>query len=202
MAFTRLTEDLNFIQALSDEPNDVDGLTAAGLKAEFDKSGNEIKGYINDTLLAELESTEFDSGQNLSKSGASLIGISEIDDDEESPISGVYDVQGALSVIYEMAQETAQASINDGSVTTQKLAAGAVTTEKIYPAAVDTTKLADEAVTTDKLDDGAVTNDKTDFSAGFMPTGKIVLKPNVHYFASASALPANAETGQLAFVKV
>lgn len=55
MALTKLTTDLNNVQALADEPNDVTGLTAAQVKAVFDEAGNEIKTYINDTLTAEID---------------------------------------------------------------------------------------------------------------------------------------------------
>lgn len=51
MALTALTTDLNYIAALADEPL----LTATLLKQEFDKSGNAIKTYINDTLTDELD---------------------------------------------------------------------------------------------------------------------------------------------------
>ena len=46
-----LDGDMNIIQKLDDEPNDVGGMTAAELKAEFDKAGNIIKKYINETLV-------------------------------------------------------------------------------------------------------------------------------------------------------
>ncbi len=49
-----LTRDLDIIQKLDDEPNDVGGLTAQELKAEFDKAGNLIKEYINETLVPEV----------------------------------------------------------------------------------------------------------------------------------------------------
>ena len=51
----RLLEgDLNIIQKLDDEPNDVGGLSAQDLKAEFDRAGNIIKEYINGTLVPEV----------------------------------------------------------------------------------------------------------------------------------------------------
>lgn len=53
MALTKLTADLNIIQALDDEPNDVGGLTSAQLKAKFDEAGNDIKTFINN-LIDEL----------------------------------------------------------------------------------------------------------------------------------------------------
>lgn len=49
-----LTEDLNIIQALDDEPNDVGGLSSAELKAKFDEAGNAIKNFINDSLIPQV----------------------------------------------------------------------------------------------------------------------------------------------------
>lgn len=50
MALTELTANLNIHQSLPDKP----ALTADELKEEFDKAGNLIKEYLNDTLLSEL----------------------------------------------------------------------------------------------------------------------------------------------------
>ncbi len=55
MALTKLTTNLNNIQALHDKPNTADGLTADELKEKFDKAGNDIKDYINNTLTDELD---------------------------------------------------------------------------------------------------------------------------------------------------
>lgn len=55
MALTKLTTNLNNIQALHDRPNVTDGLTADELKERFDRAGNEIKSYINNTLTEELD---------------------------------------------------------------------------------------------------------------------------------------------------
>lgn len=49
--------DMDIIQKLDDEPNDVGGLTAQELKAEFDKAGNIVKTYINETLLPSISDT-------------------------------------------------------------------------------------------------------------------------------------------------
>ena len=49
MLIDKLNEDLSFISALSDRPND-NGMSAAELKEKFDKAGNTIKEYINSTL--------------------------------------------------------------------------------------------------------------------------------------------------------
>lgn len=65
MALTKLTTNLNNIQALHDKPNTADGLTADQLKAKFDKAGNDIKTYINETLTEEIDDLTSD---NYSKS--------------------------------------------------------------------------------------------------------------------------------------
>jgi chromosome segregation ATPase len=53
-----LNGDLNIIQKLDDEPNDVGGMTSAQLKETFDKAGNIIKNYINDTLIPAILSED------------------------------------------------------------------------------------------------------------------------------------------------
>ena len=52
---TNLTANVNNIQALSDRPNTADGITAQQLKEKFDKAGADIKNYINNTMIEELE---------------------------------------------------------------------------------------------------------------------------------------------------
>lgn len=52
-----MEEDLDIIQKLDDEPNDVGGLSASELKFEFDRAGNIIKSYINNTLVPNLSDT-------------------------------------------------------------------------------------------------------------------------------------------------
>lgn len=54
MALTQFSKDMNIISALGDEPNDVDGLSAAELKAKFDEGGIALKKFINETLLSEI----------------------------------------------------------------------------------------------------------------------------------------------------
>lgn len=55
MALTKLTVNVNNIQALSDRPNEIDGLDAAELKERFDKAGADIKTYLNETLTEEID---------------------------------------------------------------------------------------------------------------------------------------------------
>ena len=52
---TKFTTNVNNIQGLSDEPNTIDGLTSQQLKEKFDKAGSDIKEYLNETLIPELE---------------------------------------------------------------------------------------------------------------------------------------------------
>ena len=60
MSIRQFNEDMNIIQKLDDEPNDVGGLTAQQLKETFDKAGNAVKTYINDTLIPDLEQSGVD----------------------------------------------------------------------------------------------------------------------------------------------
>lgn len=55
MALTKFLTDVNNIQALSDRPNEIDGLTSAELKQRFDKAGGDIKNYLNNTLTSEID---------------------------------------------------------------------------------------------------------------------------------------------------
>jgi hypothetical protein len=52
---TNLTANVNNIQALSDRPNTADGITSQQLKERFDKAGSDIKTFINNTLIEEIE---------------------------------------------------------------------------------------------------------------------------------------------------
>lgn len=56
MAFTKSTADLANISKLDDEPNDVGGLSAAELKAEFDAAAETLQSFVN-THVTELESS-------------------------------------------------------------------------------------------------------------------------------------------------
>lgn len=64
MALTKNTTTVTNIADLSSTPNATEGLTAAQLQAKFDKTGADLKTYINDTLTAELDTevTNLQSG--------------------------------------------------------------------------------------------------------------------------------------------
>ena len=64
MALTELTATVANVAALADLPTG----SAAATKAVFDKAGTDIKTFINDTLLAELQSSS--ASANLGCSGA------------------------------------------------------------------------------------------------------------------------------------
>lgn len=54
MSIPTLDTDLSIIQKLDDYPNDVGGLSAAGLKAKFDEAGLALQKYINEVLIPAL----------------------------------------------------------------------------------------------------------------------------------------------------
>nr|DAH72109.1 MAG TPA: hypothetical protein [Caudoviricetes sp.] len=159
MALTRLTDDLDIISVLDNEPNDVGGLSADAFKAEFDKAGNIIKKYINEVLLAELASAI----------GAENIGIAKVDG-----LAGISTVQAALAKIEKQMADMTQGAVADASISTEKLSDLAVTTAKLAAACVTAAKLAAGAVGTEALSDLAVTAAK--LAAACVETAKIADK--------------------------
>lgn len=159
MALTRLTDDLDIISVLDNEPNDVGGLSADEFKAEFDKAGNIIKKYINEVLLAELASAI----------GAENIGIAKVDG-----LTGISTVQAALAKIEKQMADMTQGAVADASISTEKLSDLAVTTAKLAAACVTAAKLAAGAVGTEALSDLAVTAAK--LAAACVETAKIADK--------------------------
>lgn len=143
MAFPEMTDDMNIIAKLSDEPNEDDGLSAAGLKATFDKAGLLAKSAIN-RLTRALNA----------KTAAGDIGFQRTSSVQADTVqSAIENVQGQLAGV-------SMGSIPDGAVTATKLAPGAVNEDKIAPGAVTEGKLAADAVTAGNLAAGAVTEDK------------------------------------------
>ena len=181
--FPQLTTDLDNIQKLDDLPNQTGGLSAAELKAKFDKAGDDIKAYINSTLLAALEAT------TASASGAGGIGIEAL-----VSLPGVTNVMDAIDAIM-----TAMANVQAGTVI-----AGSVGTTELADGGVTTAKLDDEAVTTAKIDDGAVTGAKCDFSAGLTVAGDLTQQGVIILDSDSygTTLPVSPVAGQLFFKKV
>lgn len=145
MAYERITDDLDVIVKLDDEPNDIGGLSPEELKAKFDEAGNAIKTYINETLLPAME------GEN----GAENIGIAGI-----SQISTATNVQDALILICQLINDISQGAVPDGSIGALKLADAAVTAAKIALSAVNSGNIIDSAVITAKLADLCITTAK------------------------------------------
>lgn len=83
MALTKLTDNLNNIQSLADKPTE----TATQLKQAFDSAGNTIKGYINETLIDELDTAL----ANIASSESGLSG------DVDTLQTAVGDIQTTLS---------------------------------------------------------------------------------------------------------
>lgn len=127
MAYSKITDDMNIIQALPDEPNDVGGLTAAELKAKFDEAGNKIKTAFNN-LVDEL---------NDDSSGASA---SEIGFTRSAGVPAD-NVQDAIDNVQSQLAGISQGAVADGSITTAKLADGAVTAEKLASGGIGWRKL-------------------------------------------------------------
>ena len=119
MAFDRMTDDMNIISKLPDEPNDEGGMTASALKATFDKAGTLAKTAINKLIAALGAST-----------AAGNIGFAR------STGVPADTVQGAIENVQSQIAGVALGSIPDGSITAQQLAGGAVTAEKVADGAL------------------------------------------------------------------
>lgn len=90
MAFTQLTSDLNIIAALSQLPNQTDGLGSAQLQAKFDEAANTIKVYLNSTLIGELQSTAAAGNMGIvTITGVTATNIQEALEDLKNQIDGV-----------------------------------------------------------------------------------------------------------------
>lgn len=55
MALDRLTEDMNFIGGMGDDPKRDDGLSTPQFKSFFDKAGLVIQDFINNKLIPQIE---------------------------------------------------------------------------------------------------------------------------------------------------
>ena len=76
MAIERFEADMNIIQQLGDHPNLDNELSAEEVKAKFDEAGNEIKEYLNETVVPavndlEGKSTSYDAAIAALKTGLS-----------------------------------------------------------------------------------------------------------------------------------
>ena len=139
MAFTKLTTDVENIQKLADRPQ----LSAQQLKAAFDGAGADIKQYLTETLVPELEA----------ETAAGNVGAAHIGDGDPHPENS-RNVQAKLNYLYEQIKQAQMGQIPDRSIESIKIASGTLTQNELADGAVTTAKLADGAVTTAKLAGG------------------------------------------------
>lgn len=137
----KLDTNLNFIQALTDTPNDQ--LSAAQLKAEFDKAGNAIQTYLNTVQWPILSQIV----QNYTGGAITTSGIAS----------------EAVTAAKIASDAVTEAKIYTGAVTETKIASGAVTNAKLGAKAVKQANIDDAAVGTAQIIGGAVTKDKANF---------------------------------------
>ena len=114
MAFDRMTDDMNIISKLPDEPNDEGGMTASALKATFDKAGTLAKTAINKLIAALGAST-----------AAGNIGF--------APTGGVNktNIQAAIENVQSQIAGVALNTVPNGSIDTAQLANKSVTQHKL-----------------------------------------------------------------------
>lgn len=101
MSIPRFTEDLAIIQKLSDLPNSTEGLTAAELKARFDKAGLLLQKFINEQLVPNIVSDKIPFTAT-----------------NEIKAANIYD---AILNVHSQVRDAATGTIVNGSVTTDKL---------------------------------------------------------------------------------
>lgn len=106
MGFTKITENLNIHQSLSDEPNIDDGLSSEELKKKFDEPAEKLKQAFNN-LIDELTV----------KTSASNIGAGPL---VESDFSGA-NVEAKLIYLYNAIQNVVLGQVPDNSITKEKI---------------------------------------------------------------------------------
>lgn len=187
---TPMSTGVGNISALHDRPNTDDGLSGEQLRAKFDKAGSDIKDFINDSLISELD----DKLEVLETTVDGLVAGTVTDDSVYT--AAIQDLAVSNAKLSENAVTSSK--LLDGAVTTGKLDSKAVTTAKIADGAVDTLQLADTAVTHAKLGanaveagnikDGEVTNDKlADSTIAYGKTNGTIQKRRV---ADVGTLPS------------
>lgn len=103
MSLTTLDEDLAVHQKLSDEPNDVGGLSAQELKAKFDQAGLAIQSYLNETHLPQVEQALEDTLQAAKGyTDGKLVAMGAGD-----MTSAIYDTKGRRADLYQYAHDEA-----------------------------------------------------------------------------------------------
>lgn len=135
MAFTKMTTDVEHVQALADRPQ----MTAAALKQVFDTAGMDVKAYLN-TLVDALNAV----------TAASNMGAAYVGDGDPNPEAS-RNVQGKLNYLYEQIKSAQAGQITDRSIEAIKIASETLTANELAANAVTTQKILDSAVTLAKL---------------------------------------------------
>lgn len=79
MSLPKMTTPVNNISLLDDLPNAVGGLSAAELKARFDKAGGDIQTFLNETLIPAIEKMGVDEGAARDEAIQAAIDALELD---------------------------------------------------------------------------------------------------------------------------
>ena len=142
MALPTLEKDISYISKLADQPNDTTGsnLSAAELKSRFDTAGEDIKEFLNGTLIPYLESVN----------AAASFGILEI------PGVDATNIQAALESLKAAIDNAAVGGIPDSSLAGSKLMAQAVTNREIAPLAIEGFNVAKKTLLGDNFADETV----------------------------------------------
>ena len=114
MSFPTMNNDMEIISKLGDEPNEDDGLSAAGLKAVFDTAGKLCKTAIN-KLVEALHSNSAAGNMGFLRS-------------ESVPADNVQD---AINNVQSQIAGVSQGGVANNSVSTEKIVNSAVTNAKI-----------------------------------------------------------------------
>jgi len=133
MAFSRMTfspeDGLNNKEYYPTTP-----VSEEDARAQVQSVSDQLKAYLNNTLLSEIESTQ--AGQ----SGAERIGSAAM-----ANVTGET-VRAQIADVKRQIDEVSAGSVSDGAITTAKLANGAVTKPKLHPDALDWTLVADSGL--------------------------------------------------------
>jgi len=117
MSFQLMNDDVQIISKLGDEPNEDDGLDAAGLKAKFDEAATLLKAAHN-TLVAALNAVN----------AAESVGFDSDDIDGANVKAAMENLRSDL--VTQM-QSITQGGVAEGGIQTAMLAANAVTGAKV-----------------------------------------------------------------------
>ncbi len=103
MSFTKFEKDISYVSNLPDIPTLENGYTPKVLKQTFDRAGEDLKGFVNESLIRELE-----------EEGSVKIGCKKIEN-----ING-NTLQSVLESFAVKIHEIANGAVPDGSVTPDK----------------------------------------------------------------------------------